>query len=169
MTMRKPFGFVCATCGERHEGSPSLGYRAPHHWTKALEEDRSGASRLTDDLCKIEDRDYFIRCILEMPIHDVDEPFLWGVWVSQSKANFDLYLETFDSTPDNVTFGYLANRLPGYPDTLNLELKACWQTDGKSRPILQLRPCDHPLYKDWSGGISWDRAVELDRAGRHPT
>ena len=103
-----------------------------------------------------------------MPIHGVDEPFLWGVWATQSKANFDLYLETFDNSPDNVTFGYLANQLPGYPDTLSLQLNTHWQAS-KSRPLIDLRPCDHPLYKDWSEGIPWERAIELDQAVRHPT
>ena len=167
MVPRKSFSFVCAACGAHHEGSPSVGYDAPYYWTKSHDEDRSGASRLSKDLCKIEDRDYFIRCVLEMPIHGVDEPFLWGVWVTQSQKNFELYAETFDDTPDNLTFGYLANRLPGYAETLSLQLKARWQAGGRSRPLVELRPCDHTLYTDWSKGISWERAIELDQMIRH--
>jgi len=152
------FSFKCSTCGKLHEGSPSVGYSAPFHWMNEYESDPR--SKLSDDLCTIEQRDYFIRCILEVPIHGVEEGFLWGVWVTQSQANFDRYVETFRETPDNRTFGYFANRLPNYPDTLSLETTVHWLPGGQ-RPIVEITPCDHPLYHDWSHGISWERAAEL--------
>jgi hypothetical protein len=161
---RKSFSFVCATCGGRHEGSPSVGYSAPLYWTQEHRTDTTGASRLSHDFCMIERRDYFIRCILEVPIHEVEEPFLWGVWITQSEQNFRDYMDSFDDTPERCTFGYFANRLPGYPDTLSLQTQVHWQP-GKDRPKVELKPVDHPLYRDWSEGISWDRAAEL--AGPH--
>lgn len=158
--MQRIFSFVCATCGKRHEGSPSVGYSAPFYWGEAHRTDSTGASRLNDDLCMIERRDYFIRCILEMPIHDVEEPFLWGVWVSQSERNFQDYADSFHDTPERCTFGYFANRLPSYPETLNLHTQIHWQR-GRGRPKIDLKPTDHALYRDWSEGISWERAAEL--------
>ncbi len=167
MGTRKPFSFVCATCGNRHEGSPSFSFARPHYWTTTLDGDQSGASKLSEDLCRIENRDFFIRCILEIPIHGVEEPFLWGAWATQSAENFKFYIETFDDTPERQTFGYLANRLPVYPETLSLELDVHWQAGGQSRPRLALRECDHPLYCDWRDGISWDRAIEIATAANH--
>lgn len=158
--MKRMFSFVCATCGKRHEGSPSVGYSAPFYWQEAHRTDSTGASRINDDFCMIERRDYFIRCVLEVPIRDVEEPFLWGVWVTQSEQNFRAYGDSFPDTPERCTFGYFANRLPGYPDTLNLHTQAHWQT-GRGRPKVELEPTDHPLYRDWSEGISWERAAEL--------
>jgi hypothetical protein len=38
----------------------------------------------------------FVRACLEIPIHGVSEPFLWGVWVSLSQKNFDRYVTTYD-------------------------------------------------------------------------
>lgn len=162
------FTFTCAKCGKRHEGSPSFGFARPYYWTAALDGDESGASSLSEDLCRIEDRDFFIRCILEVPIHGVEEPFLWGVWATQSAENFKLYEETFNDTPERETFGYFANRLPVYPETLSLRLYVRWRAGGKSRPLLEPWECDHPLYRDWRDGISWDRAVEIATAAMHP-
>jgi hypothetical protein len=164
--VRKIFSFVCTTCGRRHEGSPSVGYSAPFYWKQEHGTDTTGASRLSHDFRMIERRDYFIRCILEVPIHEVEEPFLWGVWITQSEQNFRDYMDSFDDTPERGTFGYFANRLPSYPDTLNLETQVHWQP-GKGRPKVELKPVDHPLYRDWSKGISWDRAAELARPVLH--
>lgn len=164
--MQRVFSFVCATCGRSHEGSPSVGYSAPFYWQESYRTDTSGESRLSGDFCMIERRDYFIRCILEVPIHDVAEPFLWGVWITQSEQNFRDYMGTFHDTPERCTFGYFANRLPGYPDTLNLHTKVHWQA-ARGRPKVEPKPFDHPLYRDWSEGISWERAAELARPFLH--
>jgi hypothetical protein len=115
----------------------------------------------------IERRDFFIRCVLEVPIHDVEEPFLWGVWVSQSEANFRYYAETFPNSPEQQTFGYFSNRLPVYPETLSLKTQVHWRS-GKHRPWVEFEPSDHPLYRDWSEGIGWERAVELASLALHP-
>ena len=164
--MERTFSFVCATCGQRHEGSPSVGYSAPFYWQESYRTDATGDSRLSGDFCMIERRDYFIRCILEVPIHDVEEPFLWGVWITQSEQNFRDYVDSFPDTPERCTFGYFANQLPGYPDTLSLHTQVHWQA-GRSRPTVELKPIDHPLYHDWSEGISWERAAELARPFLH--
>jgi hypothetical protein len=159
--LQRIFSFVCATCGQVHEGSPSVGYSAPFYWQEAHRADTTGESRLSHDFCMIERRDHFIRCILEVPINDAEEPFLWGVWVTQSEQNFRDYANSFHDTPERRTFGYFANRLPGYPDTLNLHMQLHWQSGRSSRPKVELEPSDHPLYHDWLEGISWERAAEL--------
>lgn len=44
---------------------------------------------------------YFLRAILEVPIHGVDQPFLWGLWVSASEASFHRYLDSYDRPPED--------------------------------------------------------------------
>lgn len=161
------FSFVCPKCGERHEGSPSIGFASPHGWDETFRAKNSKNYWLTEDLCII-DSDRFIRCILEVPILGASQPFLWGVWVSQSQENFRLYAETFESSPERVTFGYLSNRIPEYPDTLNLHTQVHWQSNGQ-RPWLEIEPTEHRLYNDWKDGITWDRAMELALPFQHPT
>jgi hypothetical protein len=46
-------------------------------------------ARLSQDVCIIKDTDhldYFVRVCLEIPISGVDQPFLWGVWISVSEG-----------------------------------------------------------------------------------
>lgn len=151
--------FICPDCGRRHEGSPSLSFASPHYWDADAAQ-LMPQTELTSDLCMIEGRDHFIRCILEIPISEAEEPFVWGVWVSQSETNFNTYRERFDDTPERITFGYLSNRLWGYPDTLNLKTRVHWVSSGQ-RPWVEPEASDHPLYNDYVHGITWDRAIEL--------
>ncbi|MGH6946441.1 MAG: DUF2199 domain-containing protein [Kiloniellales bacterium] len=153
------FSFVCPKCGDKHEGSPSIGFASPHGWDESFRAKDPESYKLTEDLCII-DSDRFIRCILEVPILEAAQPFLWGVWVSQSQENFRLYAETFESSPERVTFGYLCNRIPEYADTLNLHMHVHWQSNNQ-RPWLEIEPAEHRLYYDWKDGIAWDRAMEL--------
>ncbi|HEV8391635.1 MAG TPA: DUF2199 domain-containing protein [Dongiaceae bacterium] len=165
--MQPTFSFTCDKCGQLHEGSPSIAYDMPFHWHALKPDTSTGQSRLSDDFCKIEDRDYFIRCILEVPIHGVEEPFLWGLWVTQSAENFRDYVKTFPDSPERQTFGYLANRLPFYPETVDMHANVHWQP-GTRRPLVELKPVDHPLFRDWSEGITWERATELAAPAFHP-
>src|SRR5262245_5544641 len=70
-------GYVCATCGKEHHDLPHIGSPVPFQWANELAEDPS--SLLTDDLCVIQGRDYFVRGVIEVPIHDSDQTFGWGV------------------------------------------------------------------------------------------
>lgn len=90
-----------------------------------------------------------------------------GVWVSQSRANFELYGATFHDNPERVTFGWLANRLPSYPDTLSLPTNVHWQPDG-DRPKVEILPGHHPLYVDQSRGITMERAIAFAELALHP-
>jgi hypothetical protein len=113
------FSYVCACCGKLHIGLPALGFRAPLFWQEADAAADPAGNRLDSDLCVVNGEDYFIRCVLNMPIKNSDTVLGWGVWLSQSKANFDLYADAISAgaTPHRTTFGYLANRIPDYPDT----------------------------------------------------
>jgi hypothetical protein len=108
--------------------------------------------------------DYFIRAILEVPIHGVTEPFLWGVWVSASQRSYERYVETFDApvTGDGF-FGWVSNAIPWYPEAGNLAADVYLRPDG-SRPLLRLHSDgadDHPLIRDQEAGISVAKAQEI--------
>ena len=163
--MAQVFSFVCRDCGKRHEGSPSLSFASPFFWDDDAER-IPWKTDITSDLCIVDSESYFIRCVLEIPIIGASEPFTWGVWVSQSRENFLAYSDAFPNTPERITFGYLANRIPGYPDTLNLHTQAHWRTSSL-RPWIELEAGDHPLYRDYLHGISWETAVGLAAASYH--
>lgn len=110
----------------------------------------------------IEDRDFFIRCLLLLPIRNTDAKFGFGVWSSLSQENFTRYQKHYDEDMADwePMFGYLSNRLPDYPDTLSLKLSVQPQKKGK-RPELTLEPTEHPLAVDQRDGIALGRILEI--------
>ena len=93
----------------------------------ALVVEDSKSYRLDSDLCMMGSQDYLIPCVLEIPIAGTGEFFGWGVWATQSEANFRDYVKTFPDSPERTTFGYLWNRLPLYADTVGLKAQVRWR------------------------------------------
>jgi hypothetical protein len=172
--MASIFAFTCTCCGKVHEGSPSLAFSAPWHYSTLSEEQRSAMATIDSDLCTIthdEGTDYFVRCVLEISIDGVSEPFTWGVWVSLSEKSFKRYVETTDDPVEGeVYFGWFCNQLTCYPETLSLPTDVLVQPRGK-RPHLRLHRGggdEHPLVRDQLNGISVTRAQEIAEAASHP-
>ena len=163
------FSFRCSSCGEIHEGSPSFSYRAPDTFLQQTKEVQE-AGHLSSDLCEHTDEDgphYFIRVCLEVPIHGIEQPFLWGVWVSLSKESFDRYVETYESPDVNDQyFGWLCNSLPYYPETFPIKTQVHPRI-GKARPYIELEECTHPLALDYHNGITIERAQEIAEVAMH--
>lgn len=163
------FSFTCTCCGEVHEGSPSFGFSAPDHWLGQPGEVRA-RGKLGDDLCYYEDEDgchYFARVVLEVPIHEVAEPFMWGVWVSLSRDSYEHYVESWDDPdPERGYFGWLCNQLPFYEPTHALAVDVLPQPEGK-RPLLSLHETDHELYHDFMQGITVEKAQHIAELAMH--
>jgi hypothetical protein len=165
------FSFKCASCDDIHEGSPSFAFTAPDPWLSQPPAVRD-AGHLGTDLCRYEDADgphFFIRVLLEVPIHGIADPFLWGVWVSLSETNYARYVDTYDAPDvDDRYFGWFCNALPWYPDSLNLKTEVHPRT-GKQRPFIVLEESVHPLSVDYHEGISVQRAQDIAEALMHGT
>lgn len=155
------FAFTCSCCGKLHEGSPSFGFKAPMHYDTLSEHDKASLATINDDLCTIEHpggTDYFARVILELPIHGVEQTFLWGVWVSLSQKNFERYTSTWGEHDEtDCYFGWFSNRLPHYPDTINLKTHV-HPRNGGARPTLEIEPSDHPLSIHYHQGMTMQEA-----------
>lgn len=161
------FEFVCSYCGKTHSGAPSFSYDQPPQANSIPKEEWAERIKLNDDFCVIDQEDFFIRGLIEIPILGYDEPFLWGVWVSQSEESFWRYVDTFDQDQSgDGSFGWLSVTMPGYRRTgpgEPLEAIPCdveWQGKG-DRPLVFPQEEDHPLAKDMAHGISVERAAEL--------
>ena len=167
------FAFKCSKCDELHEGSPSFGFAEPAPYTWLSEKEREEWAELTDDLCVIarpEGKQYFVRAILEVPIHGVDQPFLWGIWVSASEASFHRYLDSYDKPPeDPIFFGWLSNLIAVYPTQKSRPADVHIQADG-TRPRVVLHRSDEEsdaLVVDQHEGISIARAQQLAEQSLH--
>lgn len=161
--------WTCPCCGQRKTGVPDYAFAAPIHaeWADQGDPDFRvlGSS---DDFCAMViagDRHFFIRGVLYLPITGADQPLGIGAWSTLSEANYRRYAESFEDDGQSrleAMFGYLANRLPFYPDTLNLRLDVLPQ-DGRRRPHLRVQSvhADHPLYADQANGLDAGRLAAL--------
>jgi hypothetical protein len=153
--------FRCTICGRTHEGLPDIAADRPDHWWSVPIEERDKRIELTSDTCVIDAKDFFIRGVLEIPIHDYQRPFAFGVWVSQKRENFCTYLRSFESDEIGPFFGWLCTRISYYPeDTLLLKTMVHFRA-GKLRPLIVVELTDHPLSIDQRNGISLDKAWEI--------
>jgi hypothetical protein len=157
--------FRCSCCGREIAGLPDLAYDAPLHYHELPAAERAERAKLSDDLCAIDGRDHFVRGVLLLPVEASDEVFAFGVWVSLSADNFRRYVATFED-PDQsklgAMFGWFCNRIPYYPETLNLRTTVVPQ-DAGARPQVWISDvhADHPLYLEQQNGITRARLGEI--------
>lgn len=153
--------YRCYICGQVHDDLPDIGFEMPDYAHHIPREERSERVELTSDTCVVGGEDFFIRGVLEIPVHDSPEPFGIGVWVSQKEANFRRYVEEFDSDAIGPFFGWLSNEIGFYEEpTLSLKTMAHFR-GGTLRPSIVLEPTEHPLSVDQRDGISLERAWEI--------
>jgi hypothetical protein len=153
--------YRCSTCGSVHEDLPDIGMDKPDQWWGVPEEERGRRIELTSDTCIIDDEDFFIRGVIEIPVHDYPERFGLGVWVSQKRENFYTYLDNYDSSEIGPFFGWLCTDIAYYEEeTLLLKTMAHFRGKGL-RPSIELEPTDHPLAIDQHHGITLEKAWKM--------
>ena len=155
--------FVCATCGETHEGMPTdYGWKMPDVLWDIPEERRSIEAKFNADLCRLGDR-FFIRAVLQLPFNEQPGFYAWGPWVELSEQDFDRYVELYDKdgSGEPMLQGVLANELPLYPSTLGLPVMVQLR-DSTNRPTLHVGTAsDHPLAAEQSQGIDNQRYHQI--------
>ncbi len=67
----------------------NYGSAAPDYFFEIPVNEHKGRVEMNDDLCIIDDKYFFIRGNIEIPIIDTNQKFIWDVWVSLSEENFD--------------------------------------------------------------------------------
>ena len=138
-----------------------MGFRWPDPYFGVPEPERATRIKATSDTCSIDDEDFFIRGVILVPIRNHADHFGIGVWVSQKRENFQAYLDNFDSADIGPFFGWLSNRIRFYqPETWALPTMAHFQGHNR-RPLIKLKPSEHPLYRDFAEGITMDRAWSI--------
>jgi hypothetical protein len=173
--VNKELRFQCASCGEVHSGLFDLACHGPDHWQDGEEYESnaivmSSSHFLSEDFCVLNGEHFFVRCIIEIPIIDrPGERFGFGVWSTLSEPNFRAYVNAFDTGMDEDVgpwFGWLSNRLKGYPDTFNQKCNV-HPRPGRIRPLVQLQDLEHPLAREAREGIGLDRLLEIYRLNGH--
>jgi hypothetical protein len=86
--------WTCRCCGRQFNTLPlDFTCKAPDHWFQIPESERQHRGKLDSDVCMIDGKDVFVRGCLEIPSVGQDNCFMWGVWVSVTKASFARILE----------------------------------------------------------------------------
>ena len=146
-------------------GEPS--FRRPDAIAALPREGRSGLASESDDLCVLRGFDaphrFFVRGLVSVRLTDVDDDFCWGVWAEVSEEAFGRIHALWDA-PDQDREpsmpGTLANRLPGYPDTVGLAVTV-QLTGPTSRPHLVFHPdAEHPFARECVAGVTMHRAAQ---------
>ena len=166
----KDVGFICRTCGQYHPELPmDLAAHEPCAYHTIPEEARSTRCYLTTDVCVIDNREFYLRGCLEIPVQDGPRSFAWGVWVSLSEQSFHRVMELWDDDgrdKEPPFFGWLCTLIPGYPDTLAIKTHVHLRP-GNQRPFIELEPTDHPLAVEQRNGITMTRVREIVEAYLH--
>jgi len=161
--------WTCPHCIEKHRGVFDLACGKPEPWRGSEEKlpnsSLTGSNQcLTEDFCVLDGTHFFVRAVLPLAIigsQNVD--FCYGVWVTLSEKNFEIYKQTFDSGDQEGLgpwFGWFSNRLKGYPDTFNLKAQV-HPRGGRQRPWIELESTEHPLAVEQREGITFDRLLDI--------
>jgi hypothetical protein len=156
--------WTCRCCGKQFSSLPlSFASAAPDPWFAIPEAQREKRALLGSDQCVIDDKEFFIRGCLEIPILGRSESFDWGVWVSLSQSSFervgDLWeIDLRENEP--AFFGWLCTELSVYPQTLGLKTKVHLRNSGQ-RPFIEVEPTAHPLAREQRFGITLQRVEEI--------
>jgi hypothetical protein len=158
-------GYKCVTCGKSHEGLPlSFAADSPDMYANMNRDERDARSVRGSDQYIIDQKWFFVRGCLEIPITGSSNVFLWGLWVSVREEVFDDISACWDLAGREKSRGpfkgRLANSLSVYPETLNLKVQIVIQPV-KERPLLVVEEKDHELAIEQVSGITRDRALAL--------
>lgn len=157
------FEFTCSSCGQVHRGMPTFGADAPLNYYDIPKEEREKRCSLGTDDCVIDDKWFFVRGCIDIPVHGEKEQFSWGVWVSLSEESFKQWVACFEAEKRSHIgpfFGWLNAWLKPYPDTVSLKTRVHLRDKG-IRPYVELEPTDHPLAIEQRNGISKARLAEI--------
>ncbi len=144
--------FKCPECGKIHDLSQAaLVFRVPRHAAQISREvgkdEFEARVQLNDDLCAIDEKLYFIRGVLEVPVKDLDATFEWGLWALVDQADFNRYVELWDADVDENEppfMGWLSGSPPEYPEADMAEVTVHMRSKGM-RPLFEIMASDQQL------------------------
>lgn len=164
------FEFKCGTCDKIHKGMPTFAWKFPVPVESIPPAERRARVQLGSDVCVVDGKDFYIRGVIEIPVIGLEQPFLWGTWVSVSEEDYRRYIELFDAEGQENEppfFGMLNHTPPGYPEEEFFTTMVFLRPLPK-RPSIVLETTDHPLAMEQRHGISVERLKEIVEIVMHP-
>ena len=164
MNKRRRKGFKCECCGKWHNYAwTDLGFALPDEAWSMPEDQRETRVVTDEDLCSIDKKRYFIRCLATVPFSHRVGYFGWGLWAEVSKRDFFRYVDDHPKKGEKLKPfpGRVANALPGYPSVLGktVELRPSQST---LRPTLWFSSASrHLLAREQRTGVDAARHHEI--------
>ena len=166
--------FTCSICDQEHPGPPTAySSTAPARWFE-LTEEQMGGSTLDGDMCSIgagDEREFFLRANVELEVTGAQDPLVFSAWVKLSPEDMARIVQRWElpeRDSDPAYLGVLANDLPGYPQTIGLDVEIHTGEVGKrSRAVIT--PADHPLADQQWEGMTPEQVQGIAEVLAHPT
>jgi len=166
------FQFKCSSCGKVHTGIPSIGSKAPNYYFSIPTEQIEERVFLTTDTCVIDDKFFFVKGCLELPVKGYSDEFSFGAWVSLSESNFSKFEKLYEKDireNEDPMFGWFSSWIsPYYEDQENIKSRIHFRNNG-IRPFIELEPTNHPLAIAQSQGISSEELIKIYQYYVHGT
>jgi len=162
--------FECPVCGQQHPLSFAFAANAPHAVLAIPEAELTNRLIISPFQCVIDNKDFYLRGRILIPVHGYDEPFVWGVWAEISPKNF-LRAHELWNTPGRENEppfpGYLNTDLPLYGSTMNVEVDVQTQIVGR-KPHFYVRDPDLVVGTEQREGITPERLQDINVKMWHP-
>jgi len=157
-------GFSCTVCGERHDVLPlKYSVKAPQAVTVIPSDEIESRVIITADQCVIDNRDFYLRGRILVPVRGLDAPFVWGVWAEISPVNFIRTNEMWHTQGREhqpLFRGWLNTDLFLFGNTINLEVDVHTQPVGQ-RPQFTISDPNHPLAIQQRTGITVEQIQDI--------
>ena len=160
--------WTCRSCDQPHRGMFDLACDSPDPWSGSLEYEPNSAldlnrDFLSEDFCVLGGEHFLVRCVLEIPVHGLEQKFGFGCWGSLKRENFEVYVDHFDpgTCPDTGPWwSWLCNRLKPISSDQPV---GCWMFPqlGRQRPVLRVDDDTHSLALAQSNGLTADNLLAI--------
>jgi len=160
----------CPCCGKDiapHE--MDVAFALPDVIHALPEDQRAARARIHSDLCSLDDRRFFIRGVVYVPVQQLGTLFGWGVWAEVSEEVFHRYEAIYDqdASGEPAAAGVLANVPPDY-ERVEQSLEISFGPPDQ-RPTFRLVPTKSDFYCEQVDGIpvrKWHRIIERHLGSR---
>ena len=162
-------GYPCRICGGHHDLPEALSAGLPEPCLRIPPSERDDRIVLGDEMCKLDDRRYFLRGNVELPLPGRAVPFVWTLWVELERVHFKRALALWmrdRRTREPAYPATLASALPHYePTTEGLDCELISQPVGVR--FSARVTADHPLSREQREGADPARARALAESLAH--
>ena len=156
--------YRCPDCRDIHDGLPDLCFALPDTIFDLDATHRETRALVSSDLCVLDDKRFFIRCVLEVALAEHTEVFAYGLWTEVAARDFNRYAIYYNTdAPASFTAftGKIANRLPLTEETLGLACAINLSNEEGMRPAISVAETTHELHGEQENGVALSRALAL--------